>query len=64
MNTKLAAVCNKRMDLTCSACGHKFSYKIADLILTTSNDITTHEVRQRAVCRACGIRGDNTYHVV
>ena len=64
MNTKLSAVSDKRMDLTCRACGHKFSYKIADLILTTSNDTTTLEVRQRAVCRACGIRGDNTYHVV
>jgi hypothetical protein len=55
MNTKLSAVSDKRMDLTCSACGHKFSYKIADLILTTSDDITTHEVRQRAVCRGCGV---------
>jgi transcription elongation factor Elf1 len=54
MNTKLSAVSDKRMDLTCSACGHKFSYKIADLILTTSDDITTHEVRQKAVCRGCG----------
>ena len=57
MNTKLSAVSDKRMDLTCSACGHKFSYKIADLILTTSDDITTHEVRQRAVCRGCGVSG-------
>ena len=44
-----------------SAYGHKFSYKIADLILATSEDKTTHEVRQRAVCRGCGVRGDNTY---
>jgi hypothetical protein len=46
MNTKLSAVSDKRMDLTCSACGHKFGYKIADLILTISEDKTTHEVRQ------------------
>ena len=59
MNTKLSAVSDKRMDLTCRACGHKFSYKIADLILTTSENATTHEVRQRAVCRGCGVRGDN-----
>ena len=45
MNTKLSAVSDKRMDLTCSACGHEFSYKIADLILTTSDDATTHESR-------------------
>ena len=56
MNTKLSAVSDKRMDLTCSACGQEFSYKIADLILATSDDITAHEVRQRAVCRGCGVR--------
>ena len=74
MNTKLSAVSDKRMDLTCSACGQEFSYKIADLILATSDDqrakldglcpYTTHEVRQRAVCRGCGVRGNNTYQVV
>ena len=49
MNTKLSVVSDKRMDLTCSACGHKFSYQIADLMLTTSDETTTHEVRQRAI---------------
>ena len=43
----LSAVSDKRMDLTCSACGHKFSYKIADLILTTSDD--TESVARRAM---------------
>ena len=33
------------MDLTCSACGQEFSYKIADLILATSND-TESEARR------------------
>ena len=64
MNTKLSAVSDKHMELTCSACGHEFSYKIADLILATSDDATTHEVRQRAVCRGSGVRGDNTYQVL
>ena len=64
MNTKLSAVSDKRIDLTCSACGHEFSYKIADLILATRDHTTTHEVRQRAVRRGCGVRGNNTYHVV
>lgn len=64
MNTKLSGVFDKRMDLTCSACGHELSYKIADLILATSNDTTTHEVRQKAVCRGCGVTGDNTYQLV
>ena len=64
MNTKLSAVSDKRVDLTCSAFGHEFSYKIADLILATSDDTTTHEVRQRAVCRGCGARGNNTYVIV
>ena len=52
MNMKLSAVSDKHMELTCSACGHEFSYKIADLILATSDDTTTHEVRQRAVAEA------------
>jgi ribosomal protein L37E len=64
MNVKLSTVSDKKMDLTCSACGHNFSYKIADLILATSDDTTTHEVRQRAVCRGCGARGNNTYVIV
>jgi hypothetical protein len=64
MNTKLSALSGKRMELTCSACGHEFSYKIAGLILATSEDKTTHEVRQRAVYRGCGVRGNNTYQVV
>ncbi len=61
MNVKLSTVSDKKMDLTCSACGHNFSYKIADLILATSDDTTTHEFRQRAVCSGCGVRGNNTY---
>jgi hypothetical protein len=64
MNVKLSTVSDKKMDLTCSACGHNFSYKIADLILATSDDTTTHVVRQRAVCRGCGARGNNTYVIV
>jgi ribosomal protein L37E len=64
MNVNLSTVSDKKMDLTCSACGHNFSYKIADLILATSDDTTTHEVRQRAVCRGCGARGNNTYVIV
>ena len=64
MNTKLSVVSDKRIYLNCSACGHTFSYQIADLILATSDDTTIHEVRQKAVCRGCGVRGDNTYQVV
>ena len=45
MNTKLSAVSDKRMDLTCSACGHELSFKIADLMLTTSGD-TESEARR------------------
>jgi hypothetical protein len=45
MNTKLSAVSDKRLELTCSACGHEFSYKIADLILATSED-TESEARR------------------
>ena len=64
MNTKLSAVSDKRIDFTCGACGHKFSHKVADLILATSGDTTTHEIRQKAVCRGCDVKGDNTYQLV
>ena len=47
MVVKELAVFDKRMDFKCSACGQEFSYKIADLILATSDDTTTHEVRHR-----------------
>ena len=57
MNTNLSAVSDKRMELTCSACGHEFNYKIADLILTTSDDTTTHEARRKAVCRGLWRQG-------
>ncbi|WP_293442101.1 hypothetical protein [Planktotalea sp.] len=45
MNTKLSGVSDTSMDLTCSACGHEFSFTIADLILAISDETTTHEVR-------------------
>ena len=58
MNTKLSAASDKRMDLTCSACGQEFSYKIAHLILATRDKTTTHEVRQIARCHNCAVKGN------
>lgn len=64
MNTELAAISSKRISITCSECRHNMIFKVEDLIVVTSDETTTHEVRQRAVCRGCGIRGNNTYAII
>jgi len=64
MNTKLSTVSDKSISIDCSACGQNARFKVADLILATSEDTTTHEVRQRAVCKDCGVKGDNTYVII
>jgi len=64
MNTKLFTVSDKSISIDCRACGQNSKFKVADLILATSEDTTTHEVRQRAVCKGCGVRGDNTYAII
>ena len=64
MNTKLLTVSDKSISIDCSACGQNSIFKVADLILATSEDTMTHEVRQMAVCKGCGVRGDNTYAII
>ena len=35
--------------------------EVANLILVVGGDTTAHEVRQRARCHNCGVKGNNTY---
>ena len=38
--------------------------EVANLIAVVGGDITAHEVRQRARCHNCGVKGNNTYQIV
>ena len=37
---------------------------VASLIAIVGGDTTAHEVRQRARCHNCGVKGNNTYQIV
>jgi hypothetical protein len=38
--------------------------EVANLILVVGGDATAHEVRQRARCHNCGVKGNNTFEIV
>jgi hypothetical protein len=38
--------------------------EVANLIAVVGGDTTAHEVRQRARCNDCGVKGNNTYQIV
>jgi hypothetical protein len=38
--------------------------EVANLIAVVGGDTTAHEVRQRARCYNCGVKGNNTYQIV
>ena len=38
--------------------------EVANLIAVVGGDATAHEVRQRARCNNCGVKGNNTYQIV
>jgi hypothetical protein len=38
--------------------------EVANLIAVVGGDTTAHEVRQRARCKKCGVKGNNTYQIV
>ena len=41
-----------------------FDVVSASLIAIIEGDTTAHEVRQRARCHNCGVKGNNTYQIV
>jgi hypothetical protein len=38
--------------------------EVANLIAVVGGETTAHEVRQRARCHNCGVKGNNTYQIV
>jgi hypothetical protein len=38
--------------------------EVANLIAVVGGDTTAHEVRQRARCNDCGVKGNITYQIV
>ena len=50
--------------LTCGLCTHHTMLEVANLIAVVGGDTTAHEVRQRARCNNCGVKGNNTYQIV
>ena len=43
---------------------HLTLLQVANLIAVVGGDTTAHEVRQRARCYNCGVKGNNTYQIV
>jgi len=38
--------------------------EVANLVAVVGGDTTAHEVRQRARCNNCDVKGNNTYQIV
>ena len=38
--------------------------EVANLIAVVGGDTSAHEVRQRARCHNCSVKGNNTYQIV
>ena len=38
--------------------------EVANLILAVGGDATAHDVRQKARCNNCGVKGNNKYQIV
>ena len=62
--TKLSTIPKHQLSITCSLCKHHTLLEVANLIAVVGGDITAHEVRQRARCNNCGVKGNNTYQIV
>ena len=53
-----------QLSITCGLCKHHTLLEVANLIAVVGGDTTAHEVRQRARCNNCGVKGNNTYQIV
>ena len=62
--TKLSTIPQHQLSITCGLCKHHTLLEIANLIAIVGGDTTAHEVRQRARCNNCGVKGNNTYQIV
>ena len=59
--TKLSTIPQHQLSITCGLCKHHTMLEVANLIAVVGGDTTAHEVRQRARCHNCGVKGNNTY---
>ena len=62
--TKLSTIPQHQLSITCGLCKHHTMLEVANLIAVVGGDATAHEVRQRARCHNCGVKGNNTYQIV
>ncbi len=62
--TKLSTIPDHTLSITCGVCKHHSMLEVANLILVVGGDATAHEVRPRARCHSCGVKGNNTYQIV
>ena len=53
-----------KFSITCGLCKHHTLLEVANLIAVVGGATTAHEVRQRARCHNCGVKGNNTYQIV
>ena len=61
--TKLSTIPQHQLSITCGLCKHHTLLEVANLIAVVGGDTTAHEVRQKARCHNCGVRGNNTYQI-
>jgi len=61
--TKLSTIPEHQLCITCGLCKHHTLLKVANLIAVVGGDTTAHEIRQRARCHNCGVKGNNAYQI-
>jgi len=61
MTVSLAFI--RQLSTTCGLCKHHTMLEVADLIAVVGGETTAQEVRQRARCHNCGVKGNNTYQI-
>ena len=62
--TKLSTISGHQLSITCGLCKHHTLLEVANLIAVIGGNATAHEVRQRAKCHNCGVKGNNTNQIV
>ena len=62
--TKFSTIPQQQLSIICGLCKQHTMLEVANLIAVVGGDTTAHEVRQRARCHNCGVKGNNTYQIV
>jgi hypothetical protein len=53
-----------QLSITCGFYKHHTLLEVANLIAVVGGYTTAHEVRQKARCHNCGVKGNNAYQIV